>query len=94
MTKKDKIIACYGNLKLKSIAKIVNSSEGYVRNVISEFCIGVENNTEPIESEVLEMSVKEYSELKGITIDAVYKSIKRGTLKHRRIGNHIIVILD
>jgi len=94
MTKKDKIIACYGKLKLKSIAKIVGCSEGYVRNVISEYCIGQETNYVPSGNEVLEMSVKEYAELKGVTIGAVYNAINRGTLKHRRIGNHIIIIFD
>jgi len=43
---------------------------------------------------ILELSVKEYAELKGVTIDAIYKAIKRGTLKHRKIGSLTIVIVE
>lgn len=39
MTKKEKIIACYGHLKLKSIAIICDTSLSYVQNVISNFVL-------------------------------------------------------
>lgn len=36
MTKKNKILACIGHLKISSIHKVVGTTDSYVRNVISE----------------------------------------------------------
>ena len=38
MTKKDKIIACYGNVRPKSIALMVGCSVNYVHTVLCYFC--------------------------------------------------------
>jgi len=38
MTKKDKIIACYGNVRPKSIALMVGASIGYVNNTLYLYC--------------------------------------------------------
>lgn len=36
MTKKEKIIACFGHVNIQSIAKMCNASLSYVANVLSE----------------------------------------------------------
>jgi hypothetical protein len=35
---KEKIICCYGNLKVKSIPKVTGASYGYTKNVIMDYC--------------------------------------------------------
>jgi len=40
------------------------------------------------------MTVKDYSVKKGITVDAVYKAIKRGKLPSRKLGTFTLVYDD
>ena len=35
--------------------------------------------------------VKDYANEKGLTVQAVYQAIKRGTLKHKKIGSYTLV---
>ena len=35
--------------------------------------------------------VKEYAEDKGLSVQAVYQAIKRGTLEYRKIGSYTLV---
>lgn len=37
------------------------------------------------------LTVKEYSEQKGTTVQAVYQKIARGTLDVKKLGNYILV---
>tara|TARA_R110000823_G_scaffold221159_1_gene349664 strand:+ start:834 stop:980 length:147 start_codon:yes stop_codon:yes gene_type:complete len=37
------------------------------------------------------MSVKGYSELKGITVQAVYQAVKRKTLDSKKLGSVVLI---
>ena len=39
------------------------------------------------------MSVKEYAELKGVSVQSIYQAIKKDKLKGRKIGNFQFVVV-
>ena len=44
-----------------------------------------------MENEIPFKPVKDYAELKGITVQAVYQAIKRGSLEYKKIGSYTLV---
>jgi len=45
-------------------------------------------------SQKIEMSVKEYSELKGVTVQNIYYLIKNNRIKYKAIGKGFVVLVD
>lgn len=42
----------------------------------------------------IEMSVAEYAKQEGISRVAAYKRVKKGQVKHRKIGSLIIIVIE